>query len=154
MNIVPWKRRAMLRPFDTDFDELWGRFFGDGDEPLPTHLPEAFQARRFPAVNMAETEDDFCITVDLPGIEEKDVQVEAMGHNLVIHGERKWKEEKKGKEFHRVESQYGKFERVVQLPDEAHIDPKKIEASYKKGVLTVKVPKLEKTPTAQIPVHF
>ena len=76
-----------------------------------------------------------------------------MGSQILISGERKWEEEKKGKEFHRVESQFGSFERIVQLPENVRADPEKIDAAYKKGVLKITVPKLEKTPTAKIPVH-
>ena len=151
MNITPWRRREYPSAFD--WDDLWTRFWGDGNEGIASHLPEVFRTRLYPAVNVAETEDSFCITIDCPGLEEKDFQVEMMGNQLLISGERKWEEEKKGKEYRRVESQYGKFERTVPLPENARADAKKMDASYKKGVLTITVPKREKTPSAKIPVH-
>jgi len=153
MNLTPWRRRGMVQPFASDIDDLFNRLWSHGDSDFVSHLPEVFQTRAFPAVNIAETEDDFCITVDCPGLNEKDIQVEAMGTNLVISGERKWEEEKKGKEYRRVESQYGKFERTVALPPNVRLEPGKVDAAYKKGVLSVTVPKLEKTPAAKIPVH-
>lgn len=151
MNIIPWRRREFPSTFE--WDDLWSRFWGDGNEGIASHLPEVFRARPFPAVNIAETEDSFCITIDCPGLEEEDFQIETMGNQLLISGERKWEEEKKGKEFRRVESQYGKFERTVQLPENARTEAEKVDASYTKGVLTITVPKLEKTPSSKIPVH-
>ncbi len=153
MNIIPWKRHEAPTSRLTDFDDLWNRMLGNGNEALTNRLPEAFRGLPVPPVNVSETEDSFFITMDCPGLEEKDFEVQTMDKQLIISGERKWQEEKKGKEFHRVESQFGKFERTLQLPTNALTDPEKIEASYKKGVLTITVPKFEKTPAAKIPVH-
>ncbi len=153
MNLIPRLRRESPTSGDFDFDEFWSRFWGNGGEGMASRLPEMFRTRRFPAVNIAETEDSFCITMDCPGLEENDFEVQAMGRQLIISGERKWEEEKKGKEFRRVESQYGKFERTVELPENARNEPEQVDASYKKGILTITVPKLEKTPAGKIPVH-
>lgn len=153
MNIIPWRRRESTLPADFDFDDLWSRFWGNGNDDFTSHLPAVFRTRPFPAINVAETEDEFCITLDCPGLDEDDFEVETMGNQLLISGERKWEHEKKGKEFRRVESQYGKFERTVPLPDNARIETEAIDAAYKKGVLTITVPKLEKTPATKIPVH-
>jgi HSP20 family protein len=153
MNLIPWRRRESLTPFLTDFDDFFRSMWSDDDGERMTRLPEVFRKATFPAVNVSETEDSFCVTVDCPGLDEEDLSVTAMGNNLVISGERKWEEEKKGKEYRRIESQYGKFERTLPLPENVRLDVEKVDASYKKGVLTVTVPKLEKTPTAKIPVH-
>src|SRR5262245_54930037 len=80
-------------------------------------LPETFRATMLPAANVSETDKAFTISVDLPGLEEKDIDVRMMGSQLMISAERKWEEEKKGREFHRVESQFGRFERTVTLPE-------------------------------------
>jgi HSP20 family protein len=151
MNIIPWRRRES--PMPGDLDDIWNRFWAPNNGDYFDHLPETFRARAYPAVNVAETEDGFTITMDSPGLDQKDFEIETMGNQLLISGERKWEEEKKGKEFRRVESQYGKFERSVLLPENARIEPDRIDASYAKGVLTITVPKLERTPAAKIPVH-
>lgn len=151
MNIIPWRRPES--PLFPDLDEFWKGLWEEGNGGMANRLPEVFRTRRFPAVNVAESEDMFSITLDCPGLEEKDIQVEVMGGMLVISGERKWEEEKKGKEFHRIESQFGKFERRIQLPENARVDPDEIDAAYKKGVLTITLPKLEKTPSSKITVH-
>ena len=156
MNIIPWNRRTSQLSLSTPFDELFQRLWSNGHAPTEwaERLPEVFQSRNFPAVNLAETETGFTVTMDCPGLDEKDFSVEIMGNNLVISGERKWHEEKKGKEFHRIESQYGKFERSVALPDNVRIDAGEVDATYKRGVLTVQLPKLERTPAAKIPVSM
>lgn len=153
MNIIPWRRREALAPANLDLEDLWSRFWGNGHDDFTGNLPEVFRGRLMPAVNVAETEESFCITMDCPGLDEDDFQLETMGNQLLISGERKWEEEKKGKEFRCVESQYGKFERTVQLPENARTDSELIEASYNKGVLTVTVPKVQKTPATKIPVR-
>jgi HSP20 family protein len=96
-----------------------------------------------PETNFAETEKQYEITLDLPGVKPDDFNLEFDDGQLWITGERKEEEEVKGKTYHRVERNYGRFRRGVSLgPD---IDADNIEATYKDGVLTVIVPK---APTA------
>ncbi len=153
MNIIPWRRREALAPTNLDLEDLWSRFWGNGHDGFTSHLPELFRGRPMPAVNVAETEESFCITMDCLGLDEDDFQLETMGNQLLISGERKWEVEKMGKEVRCVESQYGKFERTVQLPENARTDSEMIEASYDKGVFTVTVHKVKKTPATKIPVR-
>jgi HSP20 family protein len=119
---------------------------------IGSRLPAAFQSLRVPPVDVAETEHEFLVSVELPGLEEKDIQIEMMGDNLCISGERKWESEKKGKEFHRVETQFGAFRRDVRLPPGLRNHPEDIKAVYKNGVLEIRIPKVEPTPAARIPV--
>ena len=153
MNIIPWRRTESLPSSGPSIEDMWNRLWAHGNGEKLSHLPEMFRSGPLPPVNISETEGNFCITMDCPGLDEDDFQIESMGNQLVISGERKWEDEKKGKEFHRVESQYGSFERTVQLPDNVRHDPESFEATYKKGILQVVVPKREKTPSAKIPVH-
>jgi len=149
MNIAPWRKRDDLATIRNEFDELFSRFF---DPNGGTMLPVAFQRMSMPPVNVAETEKNWTVTFELPGLSEKDIQVQLMGRQLVVSGERKWEEEKKGKEFHRVESQYGSFQRAIELPENARLQPDALSANYKKGLLEVTIPKVEPTPAAKIPV--
>jgi len=153
MNVIPWQRRESLLPTSSDLESFVGRLLPDGNRDLMSHLPKAFQLGNFPPINIAEAEECFTVSVDCPGMAEEDFQIEAMGNQLMVSGERKWEEEKQGKEFKRVESQYGLFERTVVLPDNVRIDAETIDARYAKGVLTIVVPKLEKTPAAKIRVR-
>lgn len=152
MKILPWRRPSLPTASNSEFEDLFSRFWNNGDGDFFSHLPQAFRNKTFTPVNIAESEEAFSITMDCPGLDEQDIDVELMGSQIIIHGERRWEDEKQGKEFHRVESQYGSFERVVQLPENVCHDPTQVEASYKRGVLTVTVPKQEKTPASKIAV--
>lgn len=148
MSLIPWTNRAMTT-FRDEFDELLSRF-ERGD--IDSKLPAVFRRASFPAVNVSETEKSWTVSVELPGLAEKDIHVQLVGRQLVVSGERKWEEEKKGKEFHRVESQFGAFERAVPLPENLRLDPDSITATYKRGMLEVTLQKIEPTPSARIPV--
>jgi HSP20 family protein len=92
-----------------------------------------------PDTNLAETDSQFEVTLDLPGMKPEDFNLEFNDGQLWITGERQQEEEEKGKTYHRVERSYGHFRRGISLgPD---VDPEKIEATYKDGILTVVVPK-------------
>jgi HSP20 family protein len=148
MNLIPRRARNEASLFKNELDDLFGRFF---ETDIP-NLPAAFTRNVIPPVDVAETEKNWTVSVQLPGLSEKDIQVQILGNQLVVSGERKWEDEKKGKEFHRVESQYGSFQRSIALPENARLDPDSIAASYKKGILEITIPKVEPTPAAKIPV--
>jgi HSP20 family protein len=101
---------------------------------------EKFLANYIPKINIQETDKEFLITAEVPGMDEKDIQLSHTGDKLVIQGEKKIENEKSEKgEFHIIESSYGVFKRVVDLPGE--VDFSKISATYKNGVLKINVPK-------------
>jgi len=149
MKLIPWTKRNDLASFRSEFDHLWSRLL-DGD--YDTNLPAAFNHATFPPVNVAESEKSWTVAVELPGLKEQDIQIQILGQQLMISGERKWDDEKKGKEFHRVESQYGAFQRAIQLPENTRLDPDAVVATYKKGMLEIVLPKVEPTPAAKIPI--
>jgi HSP20 family protein len=150
MKLTAWKHRNELTSLRSEFDDLINRFF---HEPATSHLPEAFTRSHVPPLNLAESEKSWTVTVELPGVEEKDIHVQLMGNQLIIKGERKWEEEKKTKEFHRVESQFGAFERVVSLPTSLRLDPDAVKATCNRGMLEIVIPKVEPTPATKIPVR-
>lgn len=151
MNLIPRRDRSAMSTFRTELDSLFGRFASD---ELENRLPAVFGRATVPAVNVAETEKTMTVSVELPGLNEKDIQVQIMGRQLVISGERKWEDEKKNKEFHRVESQYGAFQRTIELPGNLRLDTESVTATYKRGMLEVTLPKVEPTPAAKIPVKL
>ncbi len=148
MNLIPWGDRALAN-FRSEFDELLSRF---GRNDFDTKLPAVFGRMSIPPINIAETEKSWTVSVELPGLAEKDINVQVTGRQLVISGERKWEEEKKNKDYHRVESQFGSFQRTIPLPENLRLDPDAISATYKRGMLEVTLPKVEPTPVAKIPV--
>jgi HSP20 family protein len=92
-----------------------------------------------PRIDVSETDSEIKIEVEMPGVEEKDVEVVLSNGRLTIKGEKKQEKEEKKKDYHLVERSYGAFARSIGLPFEA--DPSKVQARFDKGVLTVTVPK-------------
>ena len=91
-------------------------------------------------LDVSETDNEFTVTADLPGLEEKDINVEVSNNILRIGGEKKLDHEEKGKNFHRIERVSGSFDRSIQLP--SPINEENIQASFKNGVLTITLPRV------------
>ena len=92
-----------------------------------------------PIINVAETDKALEITAELPGVDQKDVDVTVIDNRLVIQAEKKADQEDKTKDYHLVERSYGKFMRSMSLP--FGVDPDKVDAQFKNGILTVTLPK-------------
>lgn len=96
-----------------------------------------------PAVDIYETDANFVLTAEVPGVPSSEVDVKVIDHQLVLRGERRWEPDTNGEHFHRLESAYGKFERTFNLSERIDVD--NISASLDKGVLTVVLPKRSHT---------
>lgn len=92
-----------------------------------------------PAVDIQETDGEFIIKADLPEVRKEDIKVRVEDGVLAIEGERRQEKEETGKRFHKIEREFGRFVRRFALPTE--IDPVKVRAEFKDGVLNVAVPK-------------
>lgn len=92
-----------------------------------------------PAVDIRETGDSYVVSAELPGLSKEDVQITIENNVLKLTGERRFEKEVKEEEFHRVERAYGTFSRAFALP--TRVDPERVEASFKDGILTITVPK-------------
>jgi len=135
-------RREVDRLFE-DFDQGFWR------SPLSRSMFESFWPSQqswvaAPAVDVTESDKAYEITAELPGIDEKHIEVKLAGGALTIKGEKHDEREEKKKDYYLHERHFGSFERSFQVPDSVDVD--KIEATFKKGVLTVTLPK---TPEAQ-----
>ena len=129
---------ALRRQMDRLFDEFSDGF---GLTPFGRGALEESWGGYTPRVDLTEDEKAYTVTAELPGMDEKDVEVTLSDNALTLRGEKKHESEEKGKNFYRMERSYGSFQRVVPIP--AEVDDKKIEATFKKGVLTVNLPKTE-----------
>ncbi len=123
---------SLQREIDRLFDDFTRGFpsfptFGNGKSEL------------MPSMDVTETDKAIEITAELPGLEEKDVQVNVADNLLTIRGEKKAEKEEKDKNYRLVERSYGSFERTFELPDGVNVDA--IQAGIAKGVLKVTVPK-------------
>ena len=103
-----------------------------------------------PAVDIEEKEDHFLVSADLPGVSEKDIEVKVHDGVLLLAGKREASKEQKTETGYYRERSCGRFFRSFTLGD--GVDPEKIEAAYRNGVLTVKLPKKEEIKPRQIPV--
>ena len=103
-----------------------------------------------PAVDISEDDEAYLIRAELPGVNRDDVKVQVHDGVLTLQGERKSEKEEKGKKVHRVERFYGNFMRSFTLPD--NVDEENINADYKDGILTLKLPKSEKAKPRSIDV--
>jgi HSP20 family protein len=132
--------KADVDPFRllrTQMDELFNDFSSSLDR---IRTPSGMLSLR---VDVSETDADVTVKADLPGVEQKDIDVTAIGNQLTIKAEKKSeaedKKDEKGRVYHRAERTYGLFQRTMTLPFE--IDPAKVSASFTDGVLTLNVPK-------------
>jgi HSP20 family protein len=136
---------TLSRPFgglfglSREFEDVFGHKPSNGD-----------QVDFAPAVDIEERADHFLVSADLPGVSEKDIEVKVQDGVLLLSGKREVSKEEKTEAGCYRERSSGSFCRTFTLGD--GVDPEKIEAAYKNGVLTVKLPKKEETKPRQIPV--
>ena len=152
--IIPWRWGGLRswedenRPFESflqrmdslhkEMDHLFGDFWkGNERHTLMTESHGKFHVN--PLIDETEDEKAFFIKVELPGMDQEDVDITLTDGRLTIRGEKKREEEEKGKDFYRHERSFGSFRRSLPIPVE--VDESKIEASFKKGVLSIKLPK-------------
>ncbi|MBC7363251.1 MAG: Hsp20/alpha crystallin family protein [Candidatus Aminicenantes bacterium] len=100
---------------------------------------ELIQSTWSPAVDIYETENELVLTAELPGIDEKDVEIKIEDNTLSIKGERKFEKETKEENYHRIERAYGSFFRSFSLPN--YVDQEKISAEFENGLLKIHMPK-------------
>lgn len=133
------ERTAVSQPFLSLQREI-DRLFDDFTRGLPAlgRLP-ANGGKLMPVTDVTESDKEIEITAELPGLEDKDVQINLSDKLLTIKGEKKVEKEQKDKELRVVERSYGAFERTIELPE--GVNPDAIKATIAKGVLTVTVPK-------------
>lgn len=136
MDLVQWRPFREVFRLRNEMDRLWDEYFGPGRRALQP-IEEAW----LPAVDIAETGDKITVKAEIPGMEAKDIEISMVGDTLTIKGEKKAEREEKEENYHLVERSYGSFSRAMKLP--AAVDPDKVQATYKNGVLTVVLPKKE-----------
>jgi HSP20 family protein len=103
-----------------------------------------------PPVDIAEDKDRLVLTAELPGFQKDQIQVQLEGGVLTLRGERKFEEEKNGRNYHRVERSYGHFVRSFTLPND--VDRDNVKATFTNGLLEVAIPKREEAKPRQIQI--
>lgn len=125
-------------------DRLFDRFWQEFDRPLtpwtnPFALPASLFETGWPLIDISETEEKIQVKAELPGLRKDDIEVSLSGNNLTIRGEKSYRDEKKSWNNYLLECSYGSFQRSIPLTSE--VEPGKIKAAYKHGVLTITLPK-------------
>jgi HSP20 family protein len=131
----------------TEVNRLFDNFFG-----RPVSGSTSGGRTWVPAVDMYATKDDLVVTLELPGVSEKDVAVSITGDLLTVKGERRFENQVKEQNLLHVERTYGKFERLIQLPMAVQSD--RVKATYREGVLEIKLPKTEELKPKEIKIDI
>jgi len=140
-----WEPFRNVTDIQGEMNRLFDSFFG-----RPASAGAAMERAWAPAVDLYETKDDLVVSFELPGIREKEINVSITGDVLTVRGERQFSHEANDGNFYRVERTYGKFERNIPLP--VPVQAEKVKASYRDGVLEVRLPKAEEVKPKQIKV--
>ena len=141
-----------FREFSTMQDRVnrMNRLFRESYSPEAPE--EALTTTGFaPLVDIYEDEHNITLKIEVPGIDEKDIDVHIENNTLTVHGERKIEKEEKEENFRRVERQYGSFTRSFTLP--TTVDPEKVSANYDKGILKISLAKKAEAKPKQIKVN-
>jgi len=128
-----------------EVNRLFDSFFG-----RPGQMPSR-ERTWMPAIDMYETKDELVVTAELPGLNEKEIHLSITGDMLTLRGERQWNKEVKQDSYYRGERWFGKFERAMPLPIPVQAD--KVKATYRDGVLTVTLPKVEEIKPKDIKIE-
>jgi HSP20 family protein len=146
MALARWNPARDIMQMREEMEHLFNQLTGRGDGE------EASWGRGMwaPPVDIYETDDAFMLKAELPGFSKDDVQIELHDNRLTLRGERKQETEVKEEQYHRRERAYGSFQRSFQLP--TAIDPERVMASFKDGILELRLPKSEKAKPKRIAI--
>lgn len=148
MALVRWNPTKELMNIEREFNKLFNTFgsrFGlrDSDDDFENAVWS-------PLTDISEDNDKYTLSMDLPGVDKKDVKISYKNGSIVVSGERKQESEEKTSKYHRIERAYGKYYREFMLPEKIIED--KIEAKFKDGTLTVIIPKAEEAKPREIDI--
>jgi len=144
MTLVKWNPARSLLDLSNDFDRLVDSFF-NRDLMVPEVL-----GMSYPVMDVEETDDEFRITAELPGMKKDDIKITFQDNILTISGEKKLEKKREDKNLYYAERRFGKFSRSISINSGVKLD--KISAEFKDGVLHVVVPKAEEAKPKQIEV--
>ena len=141
-DLVTWDPYREFRSLSDRVNRIFGATSARrGEESLGNWMPP---------VDIAEDKDKIVLTAELPGFKEDQIEVQMEGGVLTLRGERRFEEEKEGRNYHRVERSYGQFARSFTLPN--NVDKEKVQATFSDGLLSVELPKREEAKPRQIKI--
>ena len=145
MAITRWRPFRDLVSIQDEMNRLFDDFFR-----RPVTRPEWTEGVWCPCVDVSETKDNVIINTEIPGMSKDDVKVSVQDNVLTLTGEKKQEKEEKDANYHRIERSYGSFSRSFTLP--TSVQPDKVKATYKDGILRITLPKSEEVKPKEIPI--
>ncbi|MGQ9608670.1 MAG: Hsp20/alpha crystallin family protein [bacterium] len=149
MSIMRWRPGRELATIRDEMNRLFDEFFSGF--PFPERRRGLMEGEWAPTVDVAETDENIVVTAELPGVKQNDVEITVVDDVLTLKGEKKEEKEIKKENYHRIERSYGSFQRSITLPTGVQAD--KAKATYKDGVLTVTIPKVEEAKPKSIKIN-
>jgi HSP20 family protein len=151
--LAPWRPSMDLTRWESEMDRMMDDFFGRSMRPWwPARWLRGDGEITAPVVDVYEEKDEVVVKADLPGLGKNDIEVNISDSELTLKGEKKKEEEIQENNYYRRERTYGAFLRTVELPTDVQAD--KVKASFKDGVLEVRVPKTEEAKAKTIKVQI
>jgi len=141
--MTSWFGREPFQSLREEMNDLLSRFTSEGDGNW-------LIGEGIPSLDLAETDGDIEVKLDVPGIKPDEIDIEVRGDTLHISGEHKEEKEEKGKTYHRIERRTGSFSRSVALP--CCVNEDKVTAECRDGILTINLPKTEESKTRKVTV--
>lgn len=134
-----------LATFRNEMDRLFKQLWNEDLRETP--VPGEWS----PVLDIFEDKETLTVKAEIPGIDPKDIQIQLREELLILRGEKKFEKDEKKEQYHRVERAYGSFVRTVELP--VPVDEKKVNATFKHGLLTITMPKLPGALGTTIPIR-
>jgi HSP20 family protein len=149
MALIRWEPIAELNTIQTEMNRLFNSFF---DQSASTGRGGVPGRRWIPAMDLVETGDHYVLRADLPGLTDRDVNVELQDNVLTISGERKAEDTVEQEGYYRLERAFGGFSRSLTLPDGVEADA--VQAHFDRGVLEIRIPKPEQKKSRQVQIKL
>ena len=151
--LAPWRPFMDLTRRESEMDRMMEDFFGRSMRPWwPARWLRGDGEITAPVVDVYEEKDEVVVKAELPGLDKKDIEVNISDSELTLKGEKKKEEKIDEENYYRCERSYGAFLRSVELPTDVQAD--KVKASFKNGILEIRLPKTEEAKTKEIKVKI
>jgi HSP20 family protein len=151
--LAPWRPFMDLTRRESEMDRMMDDFFGRSMRPWwPARWLRGDGEITAPVVDVYEEKDEVVVKAELPGLDKKDIEVNISDSELTLKGEKKKEEKIDEENYYRCERSYGAFLRSVELPTDVQAD--KVKASFKNGILEIRLPKTEEAKTKEIKVKI
>ena len=151
--LAPWRPFMDLTRRESEMDRMMEDFFGRSMRPWwPARWLRGDGEITAPVVDVYEEKDEVVVKAELPGLDKKDIEVNISDSELILKGEKKKEEKIDEENYYKCERSYGAFLRSVELPTDVQAD--KVKASFKNGILEIRLPKTEEAKTKEIKVKI